>query len=366
MRANPLIIIFCLASLLTINSFQACLSSNSTYKLSTTYCISKKNKNLRLRVTEIPQEFNWINKDLDGKTQLPKKGSVIVFETIENTRIYDSDNLPAYLPAGTKFWAYLNSATNAKSFHRQGKIKLVFFQVQMPKELGGSQIDLDVISYDSQDHSSIVKKSLSSVSTIGAYSLGGALIAPLITLSITGSNLLSFGAVSNPYFLAGSSAVGGAAGLIYGITKKGSQYTLEPGTEIKLDLKEPWKLSEISVKEINPGTSEPKRSEDFQIKINKITKTKDQFEDKALKISLDYTNNSNEQLFYDNFVLVDSMGKEFYPSNNRSADYGIDGLPLQGSLELVYASDFIKAIHKLEVRKTFNQAIIAEQKIIIK
>lgn len=361
-----IVFLILLISFFSIQQSKSIPAENTTYKLSTTYSISKKNKNLKLRVIEIPQEFNWINKDINGKTQLPPKGSIIVFETIENTRIYVSDNTPAYLPSGTKFWAYLNSSSEAKSFHRQGKIKLDFFQVQMPQDFGGSQTKLEDVSYYSNNHSNIATQSLKSIAEIGAYCLGGALAAPLATLSITGSNILSLGALANPYFLAGSSAIGGAAGLIYGIKKNGPDFILEPGTEIKLDLKEPWKLSEVSVSKINSDLLNTDENKNFQIKITKISKTEDQFEDKALKIALDYENNSKEQLFYNNFVLVDSMGKEFYPSNHRSDEYGIDGLPSKGSLELFYASDFIKAIHKLEVRKTFNQAKLAEQKIIIK
>jgi hypothetical protein len=343
--------------------------SKDAYKLSASYSIPKKTKNLKLRVTEIPQEFDWIEKDLDGKTIMPKQGSLIVFETIETVSIYSSDGSTNYLPAGTKFWAHLDTSSNAKSFHREGKIKLDFFQAQIPIDFGGSKTSLENVHFDSQANSSVIKNSLKSISEIGAYSIGGALAAPLITLSISGSSLLGIGMLSNPYVLAGSSTLGGAAGLIYGIKKNGTEYTLEPGTEIKLDLKEPWRLEDITLK----SSKEPialnntnVSNSNFKLNILEVSKTKDLFEDKAIKIKLYYENLTKEKLFYSDFVLVDSMGKEFYNSKRISDDYSIDGLPPKGNLELVFASNFIKAVHKLQIRRSFNQDILAEHKILIK
>jgi hypothetical protein len=331
----------------------------ASYKLQTSYSIPKKTQNLKLRVLEIPKEFDWIDRDLDGKTVLPTKNSIIVFETIENIAVSKSDGMVNYLPAGTKFWAKLNSVSDPKSFHRDGKINLDFFQAQTPAK---SKVELANISYDSS--SNPVSQSGSALLSVGAYALGGALAAPLITFSITGSKLLGISMLSNPYVLAGTSALGGAAGIIYGIKKKGSQSVLEPGTEIELSLKENWKFDEVVVNNLeqNPITL----NKNFNFNILKISKTTDIFDDKAIKILVEYENFLSEKLFYNNFVLLDSMGKEYYPSNQRNQDYSLEGLPRKGTLELIYASDFLKAIHKLQVRKTYNQELITEQKIILK
>ncbi len=331
----------------------------AVYKLQASYSIPKKIKKLKLRVTEIPKEFDWIDKDLDGKTVLPKKNSIIIFESIEDIELTSIDGQPSYLPSGTKFWAKLNSVSSAKSFNRDGKINLDFFQAQTP---ANPKTNIEAISYNSG--SNPITKTGSVLKDLGAYAIGGALAAPLITFSISGSGLMGLGLLLNPYTLAGVSALGGSAGLAYGIHKQGSQRVLEPGTEIQISLKETWKFNEIAVN-APPQNSKPSKQE-FDFNILKITKTKDVFEDKALKILISYQNFINEKLFYNNFVLVDSMGKEYYPSNQRADDYSLDGLPSQGTLELVFASDFLKAVHHLQVRKNYNQKIIAEQKIILK
>ncbi len=364
--AKRLFIILVFFSSFAISPTTGSNDPSAQYKLSASYSVPKKSPKLKLRVTEIPQELGWIQKDLDGNTVLPRKGSIIVFESTENLKISSLDNSFNYLPAGTKFWARLNTVADAKSFNRKGKIKLDFYQAQIPIDSGSKQMDLEGISFDSQAKSKPLTNSLKSISRVGAYTLGGALSGPFVALSITGSGLLGLGALSNPYVLGGSSALGGALGLVYGISKKGSDYTLEPGSELNLELKEPWQLEPISLDKTALDQQAQINNSKFEMKITQVSKTKDLFDEKALKIKLNYKNLSKEKLFYTNFLLIDSMGKEFYPANHREDEYSTDGLPPEGSLELVYSSDFLNAIHSLRVLTSYNQKLLCEQKIFIK
>lgn len=333
------------------------------YKLGASYNLAKI-KDIRLRVTNIPQEFTWITRDLDGKVEPLKEGSLVVFENVEAIEIAGQGGNKIALPEGSKFYAKLSSADDAKKFHRKGKVKLKFYEIQAPMAQGTKIIKMDEAQFDSSAASTVVSDSLKAVAKVGAYSLAGAVVAPLVTFAISGSGILGLGLLSNPYVLAGSSAIGGAAGLIYGLQKKGEEYRLEPGTEIKLSLNESWTLMNKDSMVNNAPIAEA--NEKFKLDVLNVKKSRDVFDDKCIKVSLSYENNTGENLHYTNFLLVDSMGKEFYPSLNRLDDYSSDGLPKKANLDLYFASDFINAIHKLEVRRSHDQKPLAAQRIVLK
>jgi hypothetical protein len=361
LKSIYLLVFFSAQSVLAVDNIEV---PAAKYNLGTTYTIAKL-KNIKLRVTSIPTEFSWINRDLEGKVIVPEEGSVIVFENLEPIKMSDLDGESSQFPEGTKFYARLSSKTEAKKFHRKGKAKLMFFQIKVPGM--EKEIKLDGTEFSSQDSTNVIGDGLKAIGKVGAYSLGGALAAPLMTFAIAGSGVLGLGLLSNPYVLLGSSAVGGAAGFVYGLQKKGDDFILEPGTEIKLDLGEPWKLAGSMTHDQQALVAKQNQINDkFKLDILKIKKTRDIFDDKCIKVSVSYENNTGEDLHYTNFLLVDSMGKEFYPSIPRLDDYSSDGLPRKANIDLYFASDFINAIHKLEVRRLHDQKLLAEHRIVLK
>jgi hypothetical protein len=202
--------------------------------------------------------------------------------------------------------------------------------------------------------------------------LGGALIAPLLSYQIAG--VLAF---SNPYVTGGAAATGAAIGLAYGIASKGKNFNLEPGSEIKLKLNNDWLLSEFdsesfintkaqeNIKE--PTSTEPKAqlAKKALLKINKIKKTASNFNQKCLKINLDYENKSTEAIRFLSFRLVDSMNKEYFPDGGSFKGGQLAELPLGGNLDLIYCVDFSKAIYNLELRGMNSYELLATERVVL-
>ena len=56
------------------------------------------------------------------------------------------------------------------------------------------------------------------------------------------------------------------------------------------------------------------------------------------------------------------MNKDYYPES-RSVNLG--ELPKAANLDLFYCVDFLKAIHRLEIRSLESYELLAEEKIIL-
>jgi hypothetical protein len=101
------------------------------------------------------------------------------------------------------------------------------------------------------------------------------------------------------------------------------------------------------------------------LKINKIKKTASNFNQKCLKINLDYENKSTEAIRFLSFRLVDSMNKEYFPDGDSFKDGQLAELPLVGNLDLIYCVDFSKAIYNLELRGMNSYELLATERVVL-
>jgi hypothetical protein len=232
-----------------------------------------------------------------------------------------------------------------------------------------------VLNADNMELRESFSNKASKVGKALGYTLGGALIAPLVSYQIAG--VLAF---SNPYITGGAAATGAGIGLAYGIASKGKNFNLEPGSEIKLKLNNDWLLSELDSKSLISSESQadvgditkssmeqPKNqlAKKALLKINKVKKTASNFNQKCLKINLDYENKSTEAIRFLSFRLVDSMNKEYFPDGDSFKGGQLAELPRTGNLNLLYCVDFSKAIYNLELRGMNSYELLATERVVL-
>jgi hypothetical protein len=374
--------------LLVINPLSAVersLKAHIEYKL-------EYDEEIPLRVTQIPTDFGMINKDIEGKLIPLNTNSEVVLENIYDIRLSEnsnakgqlstnnmkeelsSDSLKILLPKGSKFYAKVKSSELAKSFNRDGFVTLEFYKIEVNISSKSQSISIPqgVLNADNMGLRESFSNKASKVGKALGYTLGGALIAPLVSYQIAG--VLAF---SNPYIAGGTAATGAAIGLAYGIASKGKNFNLEPGSEIKLKLNNDWLLSELDSESfINTKaqenitetiTAQPKAqlAQKALLKINKIKKTASNFNQKCLKINLDYENKSTEAIRFLSFRLVDSMSKEYFPDGDSFKGGQLAELPQTGNLDLIYCVDFSKAIYNLELRGVNSYELLATERVVL-
>lgn len=333
-----------------------------TLKSSISYTV-KKTKEVKLRITEVPSFHGMIERNDDWSVKLPKIGSEIIAENIEDIEIEDSFGAKQILPAGSKFYAKIAAKEEAKSFWRKEKVKIAFYKVEIP----GAQINFDSTdtNFDSQKNSKPIFNTLANIGKASLYGLGGAVAAPIAVFSITG--LLGAGLLLNPYVIGGSSALGAGLGLAYGIKRKGDHFDISPGSDIRIDLPNNWQLQEID--KSLASNQPPDIHEDnpnFDLKILNVKKSKDSFGDKCIKVSFEYDNRTKEELHLSSFKLIDSMGRDYYPSIDNLSSSSISGLPTKGILELSFNSEFLKTRHELVVLRRIDQKRLASSAILLR
>lgn len=396
--------IIALSFSLIFNLINSAVFAQEPLKIKLEYSIPKSQK-IKLKITEIPKKYPWIERDDDGSTSIPEVDSIIVAENIDDTKIYDDKGNFFIIPSGTKFYAKLKEVKEPKSFWRKGEVKLDFYQMatgaytligesQMTLEnfddkhyiqpktnnnLVSSTLNPNALSYDSQKSTNHFKNAAENIGKTGAYAITGAILAPLAVYSISSAvgGIASIGAVSNPYVLGSAAAIGGGIGLIYGIKKEGKKFNLEPGKVIEIQISDPWLLTQSFDKlNIEKNTlpqetiakQQQPNSKDFTVLINKIKQGRDEFGDRLIKISLHYKNSSNEELRLSSFQLLDSMGKEYEPLYKseilNKKTFG--ELPPEADLDLYFSSDYPNAIHYLRVLRQYDQKPIFTTKLSIK
>jgi hypothetical protein len=397
-------LISALLILLVINPLSAVersLKAHIEYKL-------EYDEEIPLRVTQIPTNFGMIDKDIEGKLVPLNTNAEVVLENIYDIRLSENlgvelceqslDDQPrnltkVLLPKGSKFYAKVKNAEFAKSFNRDGFIELEFYKIdvitpvqrkdvvlngareQSQNQFQSIPIPQGVLNADNMELRESFSNKASKVGKALGYTLGGALIAPLVSYQIAG--VLAF---SNPYITGGAAATGAGIGLAYGIASKGKNFNLEPGSEIKLKLNNDWLLSELDSKSLISSESQadvgditkssmeqPKNqlAKKALLKINKVKKTASNFNQKCLKINLDYENKSTEAIRFLSFRLVDSMNKEYFPDGDSFKGGQLAELPRTGNLNLLYCVDFSKAIYNLELRGMNSYELLATERVVL-
>ncbi|NQY80879.1 MAG: hypothetical protein HRT47_11250 [Candidatus Caenarcaniphilales bacterium] len=358
-----------------------------THKLGIEYKL-EYDQEISLRVTQVPTEFGMQRKTLDGKSQPLSVGEHVIFENIADIKNLKEETL---IPAESKFLAKVVNVEDAKHFNKDGFVQLEFEKILVR----GSVIDLNEnsLTADNLAQRESFKNQASKIGKVAAYTVGGAIIAPFIAYKIAG--LFAF---SSPYVTGGAAALGAAAGLATGIYSKGNNFNLEPGSEIKIKLNNDWIISQFEDENLaealelladskeassisgnqdllNPNQELEKKSDyiyqnlsfkkiekQLDLKINKVKKASSSMGKKCMKVNLDYKNHTEKSLRYLSFRLVDSMKKDYYPESRSGA---LGELPKAANLDLFYCVDYLKAIHRLEVRSLENYELLAEEKVIL-
>lgn len=363
--------------------------ATETLKAGVKYSIPKDQK-IELRITKVPKKLPWLERDDDGKVEAPEEDSVIVAQNIEDLEITDEYGTKKIIPQGTKFYAKVLETTPAKSFWRKGKAKLEFFAIDPYGAEEKFKPDYSMSKYNGKDLVEIkpgaghvefegeldykskgngVKDTLTNISETGGYAVAGAIAAPFVVFGVTKGlgTLFAFSAVTNPYVLGGTAAVGATAGLAYGIMKKGKTINLEPGSELEIELANPWMVvsaledAEAKKKEL----AKQEQNNNFELKVLEVKKKRDEFGDQCLRVSIHYENKTKEELRYSSFQLVDSMGKEYEPSIS-SFDGSIFGeLPKKGNLQLYFNTEFPKTLHQLRALRIYDQKALATADVVL-
>ncbi len=345
------------------------------------------NKDLKLRVIKIPTEFGMIELDGNGTTANPKKGSVIVTETVEDLHIIAADNTTRVIPAGTKFYARILGVNHEQKYQKDGSVEMEFFKFEVP---GSAEVYLRDKSLSASTKKE--KSSLAKALSVGAYSLAGMVVAPLATalgLGLSG-NIVSLGAGASPYIYGAAAVLGGGLGLAYGITHKGVMRKVEPGTEIKVKPSDKWQLSMSeslpSLEELtkaraeleqqkskiandcSPGANCPQDPALLPVVIDivKIKRSTDIYGSPSIRVSFNFKNNTKEKLRYSSFVMVDSMGREFEASPSTIEEDSIGEIPESGLFTMNFPVEFLKSVHYLQVRSSHKQRVLASVKVVLK
>lgn len=357
---------FLVSSVFLFSSLRV-FSETTKLKASVSYNLAADQK-FKIRITQIPKKYPWIERDIERNVKVPSVGSLIVAENIEDVLINDKQGDLKIIPEGSKFYAKVKSFSDRKYFNKDANTVLEFFAVEIDEK----QIEFDEKFILNSDQKKAFKDKASKIASVGFYGIGGALAGPLIAYSLVNniSSLGSIGLSSNPYFLASSAGLGATAGLAYGIIRKGKHNKLQPGLELDLTLKEAWffqLLEDLPNALVSESLDMKPEEKLIDIKIHKIKKTRNIFGDKSLLLDFTYKNFTDENLRYSNFKLVDSMNKEYEPFFDFSFDSEYDEfLPKESRLKLYFSVDFVDTKHTLKILRTFDQKPLASLEFFLK
>jgi hypothetical protein len=339
---------------------------STNLKASVSYNLAKDQK-FKIRVTQIPKKYPWVERDIEGYVKASPEGSLIIAENLEDIFINDTQGEVKLIPVGSKFYARVKNVKENEHFMKDANTVLEFFGV----EVNNKKIRLSKDFYLNSNQKNEFKSKASKVAKLGLYSIGGALAGPMVAYSLV-NNISFLGSMTlgtNPYVLAGSAGLGATVGLAYGILSKGDHNKLEPGLELDLTSQESWffqlvdRLPEALESE---KITEIKEKELAEIKIHKIKKSRNIFGDKSLLVDLTYKNFSNEVLRYSNFKLIDSMGREYEAHVNYDSEGLIEALPLESRLKLYFPVEFPKTKHTLKIVRTYDQKTLASKEFFLK
>lgn len=363
--------------LLIVLSFNLVYAKNFQAGLS--YQIPPSQK-IKLRISQIPSPYPWTERDEKGHLISPKKGSIIIASSLEDTVIKDNYGEAFTLPAGSRFYGNIIDTKDSKNFWKDASVLIKFNKLEIAKtpiefteqdleslekydgkksKLTNKGLEIDAINFDSKQNSNLFKNIGLNFSKSAAYTLGGLISGPFITYMIS-ANLTNpataFATMSNPYISTSSAALGAALGLAYGIKHKGKDLDIQPGTQIDLIIQNPWTITNNLDK--TPIVNKTKYA-NFDLRLIKTKLIHDAFGDHLLKISVQYDNKTGEELRYNSFVLVDSMGHSYYPTIESINEDLLEELPEQEQLDLCYSVEFPKTIYQLKVIKLSNHKTLA-------
>lgn len=343
--------------LLTINLSFA--ESKEASSLIRGYVSNKAHTPLKLKVFQMEEEFFYLSeKNLDDNSISPHLNMRVVAENINDYSLNIEDE-KIFVPQATKLSGFISQIEPPKKFNKKGFYRVTFDKAVCPS---GEEIVLK---------SKITSKSQSAIYNpahhVGKAALGlvgGSLAGALFTYQLGG---LGLALATHGYSLAAGAATGGFVGTVGGVTSKGKDVSIEPGSELVLipidevsldELKQiSCKPSEIKNIEISEADKAP---DSVQLEMLKVKQKKDLLGETLLKIKFKITNNSSEAYRLNNFIVRDSQGKEYTASiMDVKTDIFTELLPNETTtIALDFFVDHPKASHWLVLKnKTFSEEV---------
>lgn len=351
-----IIFLFLIFSVSFMGVFIKAVAYEEDSRLIKGYISNKAYKPIKLKIFEIDKSlFNLLDRDLDDNTVTPFVDLKIVAETPEDYALNINEK-SIFIPKSTKLIGLVSEITPAKSFNRNGLVKVTFDKAICP---GG-----DVIELHSGFISRSVMKKYSPMNHVGKATLsllGGSLIGTLLSYQLGGLGLI---AATNGYSLAGGAAAGGFIGLLGGVASKGKNPAIQPGSELKIIPADDIGLEELTQLKCKKSNAiatiqDTKVPDGIEVKILSFGEKKDWSGEKLFKIKISFKNNTKISYKADNFVLRDSQGKEYFHTLTNFNDDIFNSFPPNETriAALNFCIEYPKANHWLVLK---NQAFTEE------
>lgn len=273
------------------------------------YITNKVYKPLKLSVFEIDKSsIFFLERNIEDNSYEPTDNLKITTENKEDYYI-NINNKEIFIPRGAMFIGYIKEVVPGMSFDRGGYFRVAFDKAICP---GG-----EIFNLNTEVTSKSQKVTYNPIKHIGkttANLIGGALAGTVVSYQLGGLGLI---AGTHGYSLAASATGGGFIGTLAGLYGPGMDAKIEPGdnidllpvNEISLD-----QLKQIKCAKTEALTSTVKTDKDIDLQIISVKEKKDFSGEQAIRIDIQFINNSDNAFRLSNFFLRDSQGKEYTAS----------------------------------------------------
>ena len=320
------------------------------------YITNKFFNPIKLKVFNIEDQFFYYeNKNLEDDSYVPKLNLKLTAENISDYSLMIG-NSEIFLPQSTKLSGFISEVIPAKKFNKKGFFKVTFDQAICP--------DGKVIPLEDKIISQSVDMIYSPIQHAGKATIGlisGGVLGALLAYQLGG---LGLSIVSHGYSLAAGAAVGGFLGTAGGLTNRGKEAGLEPGSELiitPIDEISLIQLKQISCKKVDvKEVVENKINEDVKVDILSVKRKKDVMGESVYKLNVKIVNNTSKDLRLDNFFLRDSQGKEYSNSFTDFNENLFDTFPpkQESTAKMEFFVEHIKAHHWLVLKdKSYGKEI---------
>ncbi len=207
------------------------------------------------------------------------------------------------IPTGTIAHGIVKYIENPKNMGRDGWVNIDFDYMVTPD---GRQIPIQA-NFSTKD--SLAKSTVKSIAHHTGYTLLGGVAGGFVALNMLG---LGAAVASNGYTLAGGAAIGSVIGLTCAIIKKGDGFSIAPGDEIKITVKESIDMPVFSP---NAFRQEELFLENLKVRINSVNFEKDPFENEnTITLSLGIDNYTDYTFSTFDIALVAQNQQVYFPS----------------------------------------------------
>lgn len=255
------------------------------------------------------------------------------------------------IPKGTIVHGTVQKLEGPKRAGRNGYISTRFDYMITPD---GREITIDG---GSTTRDSAGKAAAKVVGRAAGFSLGGGVLGAVMVLKYGGMAAV---AASNGYALAGGAALGGAAGLTAAMLTKGSSAMIQPGAEIRVQLKDDLKLPTMNMPDVS---TDDFTLDGLKVKVLGMRYDKDPFgEPNEITLTLDIDNKTENTFSTFEIGLEDEYGNAFFPSPFGDTGMWFSKITpnTHATNNLTFNVDNIKSLHKLVFYKQYSREPLAK------